>query len=82
VQEQLNNILKHAHANNGFINVSSQGKNIVVAIGDDGQGFDVSKQRKGIGISNMINRVESFNGEVDIQSEPGKGTKIRITLPA
>jgi two-component system sensor histidine kinase UhpB len=80
-QEQLNNILKHAQAKNGYINVSSDGKNILVAIGDEGKGFDVSRHRKGIGISNMINRVESFNGEVHIDSSPGKGTKMHITLP-
>jgi two-component system sensor histidine kinase UhpB len=81
VQEQLNNILKHSQAKNGYIHVTSDAGNINVVVGDDGQGFDINKHRKGIGISNMINRVESFNGTVHIESSPGKGTKVQIALP-
>jgi len=48
---------------------------------DDGKGFDVKSKRKGIGISNMINRVETFNGKVNVKSSPGNGCKIVVTIP-
>jgi signal transduction histidine kinase len=47
----------------------------------DGVGFNVNKKRKGIGISNMINRAEAFNREVIIESSPGEGTTILVTIP-
>jgi signal transduction histidine kinase len=81
VQEQVNNILKHAHAD--YVSVSLHGTNdhIRIMVRDNGRGFDVSQKRKGIGISNMINRVKSFNGEVVIDSTPGKGCKVEIMIP-
>jgi signal transduction histidine kinase len=48
---------------------------------DNGKGFDPSVKRKGIGISNIINRIESYNGEVIIESSPGKGCKLEIRIP-
>jgi len=81
IQEQLNNIVKHAGAKQ--INVSVQQDNgiIDIVVADDGKGFDVNKKRTGIGISNMMNRVESFNGEVAIESSPGNGCKISFKIP-
>jgi signal transduction histidine kinase len=52
-----------------------------VEVNDDGKGFDTSKKSKGIGIANMMNRVESFNGEVRIESTPGKGSRVQVMLP-
>ena len=60
VQEQMNNILKHAEAKNVEVKVTPEDGKIRVLVADDGKGFDVNKKRKGIGISNMMNRVESF----------------------
>ena len=48
---------------------------------DDGKGFDINKKREGIGITNMLNRVESFNGKIHIESSPGNGCKIQIEIP-
>ena len=81
IQEQLNNILKHAEAKNINVSVNADTKNIFVKVTDDGKGFDVHDLKRGIGISNMINRVESFNGTIDIQSSPGNGCRIDITMP-
>jgi two-component system sensor histidine kinase UhpB len=52
-----------------------------VIIADNGKGFDPKKKRTGIGVSNMINRVESFNGELNIISGPGNGCRIEIRIP-
>jgi two-component system sensor histidine kinase UhpB len=82
IQEQINNILKHSKATACSIKLSFTNDQLELYIRDNGIGFDTSKSRKGIGISNMINRVESFNGELSINSSPGNGciTEIRIPL--
>ena len=81
VQEQINNILKYASAKEATISIYTAHESIVVSIIDDGQGFDPLVKRKGIGISNMINRVESYDGEVRIETGSGKGCKIWIRIP-
>lgn len=81
VQEQTNNILKHAKASNIRISVKEDYEFLYVSVEDDGKGFDPSQKRNGIGISNMINRVESFNGELVIDSSPGNGCRLKIKIP-
>lgn len=81
IQEQTNNIMKYSEAKNVSISIKAKDNVINVTIADDGKGFDVGKKRNGIGISNMINRVESFNGEMTIKSAPGKGCRIAIRAP-
>jgi len=81
VQEQLNNIVKHARATRVLIRLSIEGPNIVVTVADNGVGFDVSRHRKGVGITNIISRTELFNGKVEIQSQPGEGCTLSVSLP-
>ncbi|HEY6504200.1 MAG TPA: PAS domain S-box protein [Chitinophagaceae bacterium] len=81
VQEQINNVLKYAEANTITIRVYTDNNFFCVSVADDGKGFDTGAKRKGIGISNMINRVESFNGELNIISSPGNGCTIEIRIP-
>ncbi len=81
VQEQTNNILKYAQASKATISIHEQDSFVHILIIDDGQGFDPLNKRKGIGISNMINRIESYNGQVHIQSSKGNGCKITMTIP-
>jgi PAS domain S-box-containing protein len=81
VQEQINNILRHADASHIHILVYTEEGFLHVSVDDNGKGFDPDKRRKGIGISNMINRIESFNGELEIESSPGNGCKLTIKIP-
>jgi two-component system sensor histidine kinase UhpB len=81
VQEQLNNIVKHARATRVWIRLSVEGDHIVLTVGDNGVGFDVSRHRKGVGITNIISRAELFNGKVEIQSMPGEGCVLSVDLP-
>jgi len=81
LQEQLNNIVKHADAKNVSVSIEAGNKVIQAIVVDDGKGFDLNKKRNGIGISNMINRIESFNGEIQIDSTPGNGCTVQIRLP-
>lgn len=81
VQEQVNNTLKHAAALHANISIEMIENVIRIILSDDGKGFDINKRKEGIGITNMINRVESFNGKIDVESTPGKGCKIKIEIP-
>ena len=81
IQEQINNIVKYAKADNVTISITQQNKILYISIADDGVGFNVKSERKGIGISNMIDRIESYNGEIEIISNPGNGCTITIKIP-
>lgn len=81
IQESLQNIYKHANAEE--VKISFQLKNdvILLTITDDGQGFDINKSKKGIGIKNINARVDDLEGTVDFISEINKGTTITIKIP-
>jgi two-component system sensor histidine kinase UhpB len=81
VQEQLSNIYKHAKANSIMIRLSTALRSVTLLIIDNGVGFDVQQKRKGIGITNIFNRVESYNGQADIVSSPGKGCTLSVVIP-
>jgi signal transduction histidine kinase len=81
IQEQLNNIIRHANAKNVGIGIRCTGKQITLHISDDGAGFDLGKIRKGLGLSNIMNRAELFGGSVEIVSYPGKGCEIKVWMP-
>jgi len=81
IQEQLNNILKHSQAEEVFVSVEGNDGWLQVRIGDNGKGFSLDKKRNGIGISNMTNRVESYNGEIKINTSPGKGCVVDVKIP-
>ena len=82
IQEQTNNIIKHSAAQNVTITIEELNNMINMKVTDDGKGFDITKERGGIGISNIINRVETFNGKFKIESSVGNGCKIWISLPS
>jgi two-component system sensor histidine kinase UhpB len=81
IQEQTNNIMKYANPVSVNISIKAYNHAINVTISDDGRGFDVNKKRDGIGIGNIINRVESFNGVIKIISSPGNGCRMLIEVP-
>jgi signal transduction histidine kinase len=81
VQELVNNVVKHAEADQIKISIIGEQDNLCIQVSDDGKGFDSDQSRKGIGISNMMNRVESFNGEFRIESNVGEGTKVSVRIP-
>ncbi|HEY2721418.1 MAG TPA: ATP-binding protein, partial [Chitinophagaceae bacterium] len=80
IQEQLNNIRKYAKASNVQILLDHGSNNITLHIEDNGCGFDVQARRKGLGITNIINRAETFNGGVQIISSPGRGCSMYINF--
>jgi PAS domain S-box-containing protein len=80
IQEQLNNILKHAQATHVSIELNKENEQISLLVKDDGKGFDPRMRRKGVGISNIISRAELYNGKVEIDSAPGKGCRLEVIL--
>ena len=83
IQELINNMLKHSNANSGNIQLVSHGNSIVLMVEDNGVGFDSSKQTKasGLGLKNIVARVKSMNGAINIDSRPGNGTTITAEIP-
>ena len=81
VQEQLNNILKHAKAASIVISLSQNKKTTSLIIADDGVGFDICKKQEGIGIANIKSRAASYNGIADFDSEPGQGCVLSVVFP-
>jgi PAS domain S-box-containing protein len=80
VQEQMNNILKHANACQITITLKEHGNKLILTIFDNGKGFDTQTRRRGIGLNNIINRADVFNGKVDIQSAPEQGCMVRVVF--
>ncbi|MCF8374561.1 MAG: sensor histidine kinase [Bacteroidales bacterium] len=82
-QEGLNNIVKHASAGEVGLNFFVQDGTLVLSIEDDGKGFDIKVigKTKGQGLDNMIQRASLINGKIDLNSVPGKGTIITVSLP-
>jgi PAS domain S-box-containing protein len=81
VQEQLNNILKHAEATTAIIKLFKRGNKIVLHISDNGKGHDLLADENGVGNMNIRSRVELYRGSVTIVSEPGKGYELKVVLP-
>ena len=81
VQEQMNNILKHASATHVSISLTQTENDIILLIYDNGKGCDLKKERKGVGIINIKSRVELFDGMLDIKSAPGEGYFLNVIIP-
>jgi PAS domain S-box-containing protein len=81
IQEQVNNIIRHAEASNIQIRLQSDAENIVLIIADNGKGFDLSHYKKGLGLTNIANRTNLFNGKVEIDAAPGEGCSISVAIP-
>lgn len=89
VQEALSNINKHAGAGNVRMELSITDENIILSIADDGKGFNMDELKKrkfdkrkgGFGLEGIKERVELVRGSISIDSSPGKGTGIALTIP-
>ena len=84
VQESLNNILKHSHAKKAKIKLERDVHEIELNISDDGCGFEreeSSNNPKGLGLKNIAERVKMLGGKLKIDSQPGKGTHLEVTIP-
>jgi len=78
IQEQLSNILKYAEATRIDVSIHQQDKRLCIQVKDNGKGFDPCQKRTGIGITNMISRVNVFGGKIQIDAAPGEGCILSV----
>ena len=81
VQENINNILKHANATKVTFTVAESENNLLLTVTDNGNGFDLDTVKKGLGITNIFTRAENFGGTAEITSSPGNGCTWNIKIP-
>ena len=79
-QEIVTNILRHANAESVSIELYVVDRKLVLAVEDDGVGFDPERQL-GAGIAGMRERAALVDGTLEIDSEPGMGTHVQLTIP-
>jgi signal transduction histidine kinase len=87
VQEALTNILRHSGARHIWLEFSQSESVLELVVRDDGVGFDVTStlaqpDRRGhLGLLGMRERAQILGGSLEVDSEPGRGTRIRIQFP-
>jgi signal transduction histidine kinase len=81
-QEALNNSLKHAKASQVALSIRVADESVALEVADDGQGFDLARigAKGGLGLVSMQERADRIGGELVIQSAPGEGTSVRVSV--
>ncbi|MEO9953531.1 sensor histidine kinase [Nonlabens sp.] len=80
-QELTTNTLKYAQAKTIDIQLDLLNESLFFVYEDDGVGFDIAMTTLGIGLTNIKNRVENYNGVLHIDSQPDRGVNINIEIP-
>jgi PAS domain S-box-containing protein len=82
-QESLTNVARHSQATEVTITVSQKDNQLLMTIHDNGKGFDVAKsaERKTLGLLGMKERTLMIDGKYEIDSAPGKGTTVIVSIP-
>ena len=81
VQEALNNVVKHASATRVSLIARLADHQVRIAVEDDGNGFDASSVATGRGLIGMRERIELLGGDIEVSSEPTRGTRITARVP-
>ena len=83
IQEALHNVVKHSHAKHARVELSSDAQALRLSIVDSGTGFEIGsdRNRDGLGLISMRERLRLLKGELSIQSQPSKGTTIKAYVP-
>ncbi len=83
VQEALSNIGQHAQATQLWLTLATQGARVVLGVRDDGHGFEpAAVPARRHGLVGMRFRAEAEGGRLTMQSAPGQGTRLTLSLPA
>ncbi len=82
-QEAITNVIKHAKANNLTVKLESNENRVTLTVQDDGVGFNIGEMNgdKHFGLMGMKERVAFVKGNLDITSQPGSGTKLKLVIP-
>ncbi len=81
IQESVNNVIKHSHANKLDITLIKDEEGISITVEDNGRGFDLKNISEGIGLKNMQTRIHYLKGTIEWDTTPGKGTVVIIQVP-
>lgn len=79
-QEALHNVARHARATRVDVRLWCFHEQVVLSLRDNGTGFDTSQAHRGLGLGNMQDRMVSVGGRVEIESQPGAGTRVRAEV--
>jgi signal transduction histidine kinase len=82
VQEALTNARKHGAARHVTVRIRDEESRVAASITDDGKGFDVTARAAGFGLIGIRERAELLDGQLRVESAPGSGTTITVTVPA
>ena len=80
-QEALSNAARHSGAENVEVRLARDGDRVELVVTDDGSGFTFDQAARGLGIAGMRERALLVGGEVDVESRPGVGTRVRLRVP-
>jgi signal transduction histidine kinase len=79
----LGNAVRHAAANRVVVRIAESGAGVAVVVRDDGHGFDAGRTAPGFGIQQSITaRIREAGGTATVESTPGRGTRVRLWVPA
>jgi signal transduction histidine kinase len=81
LQEALVNTRRHSGARRVEVILATEPSRSRAEVADDGRGFDPASVREGLGISGMRERALALGGKLEIESAPGKGTRVRVEIP-
>ena len=80
-QAALTNAVRHGHASRCIVRLSVEAGLLVLEIEDDGVGFIPARTEHGVGLPGMRERAASLGGQLTIESELGRGTRVRAAVP-
>lgn len=80
LKEAVNNALKHSGATEIRVQLACTGATLTLVVADNGRGFDPAAVVAGNGIANMKRRMEAAQGACDVQSSPGRGATVTLSL--
>jgi NarL family two-component system sensor histidine kinase LiaS len=78
-QEALSNVARHSRANEVQLTLTQPADSVTLTISDNGQGFEMGKVAKGVGLDSMRERMETIGGSLSVESRPGGGTTLTAT---
>jgi signal transduction histidine kinase len=81
LQEALSNVVRHARASLVEVTLAREASGFRLAVRDDGIGLAASEAPRGMGLTGMADRVAAAGGRMTLDSRPGQGTTVAITLP-
>jgi signal transduction histidine kinase len=80
-QEALANVARHARATHVAVTLGRTADHVELCVDDDGRGFDLNQEPRGLGLANMRDRAAQFGGRFHIETRPDGGTSLRFSIP-